>query len=204
VLAFAQDDLKRLVAYSSISHLGFVLLGIFAWTPLALQGAVIQMIAHGLSTGALFMLAGAIQERLHTRDLREMQGLWSAVPKMAALSLFFAVASLGLPGLGNFVGEFLVLLGTYPVNVPLTVLATVGLVTATIYSLVLMQRTFYGQLTIPSWRLHELSTRALVMFGAVVALEIWLGLYPQPALNTAKPALAGLQAAVERAMVSQR
>ena len=203
VLAFAQDDVKRLVAYSSISHLGFVLLGIFAWTPLALQGSVIQMIAHGFSTGALFMLAGAIQERLHTRDMRQMQGLWSAVPKMAALALFFAVASLGLPGVGNFVGEFLVLVGAYQVNVPLTVLATVGLVAATIYSLVLMQRTFYGP-PAQSWHLRDLSARALVMFGAVVALEVWLGLYPQPTIDTARPALASLQAVADRAMVSQR
>ena len=109
MLAFAQDDMKRLVAYTSVSHLGFVLLGIYAGTTLALQGAVIQMLAHGLSTGALFILVGALQERLHTRDMRQIGGLWSSAPRIGAIGLFFAIASLGLPGLGNFVGEFLVL-----------------------------------------------------------------------------------------------
>ena len=110
MLAFAQDDMKRLVAYTSISHLGFVLLGIYAGNALALQGAIVQMLAHGLSTGALFILVGALQERLHTRDMRQLGGLWSTAPRIGAIGLFFAIASLGLPGLGNFVGEFLVLL----------------------------------------------------------------------------------------------
>ena len=113
VLACAQTDIKRLVAYSSISHMGFFLLGAFAGTELALQGAVMQLVAHGLSTGALFMLAGALQERLHTRDMRQMGGLWGAVPRVAAMALFFALASLGLPGLANFIGEFLVLFGSF-------------------------------------------------------------------------------------------
>ena len=115
MLAFAQDDMKRLVAYTSISHLGFVLLGIYAGNALALQGAIVQMLAHGLSTGALFILVGALQERLHTRDMLQLGGLWSTAPRIGAIGLFFAIASLGLPGLGNFVGEFLVLLGTYRV-----------------------------------------------------------------------------------------
>ena len=114
MLAFAQNDMKRLVAYTSVSHLGFVLLGIYAWNTLALQGAVIQMLAHGLSTGALFILVGALQERLHTRDMRQMGGLWASAPRIGAIGLFFAIASLGLPGLGNFVGEFLVLLRHLP------------------------------------------------------------------------------------------
>jgi len=106
VLAFAQTDFKRMVAYTSVSHLGFVLLAVFAMNLLALQGAVVQMLAHGFSTGALFVLAGALQERLHTRDLRRMGGLWTLMPRMGAVALFFAMAALGLPGLGNFVAEF--------------------------------------------------------------------------------------------------
>ncbi|MDQ3797541.1 MAG: NADH-quinone oxidoreductase subunit M, partial [Pseudomonadota bacterium] len=145
MLAFAQDDFKRLVAYSSVSHMGFVLLGVFAWNVWALQGAVMQMIAHGISTAALFMLAGLIQERLHTRDMRRMGGLWASMPRMGAMVLFFAVASLGLPGLANFVGEFLVLLGTYRVNVTLAVLAVLGIITAAAYALILVQRSFQGE-----------------------------------------------------------
>jgi len=103
-LAFSQNDFKRLVAYSSVSHMGFVLLGVFAANQVALQGAVMQMIAHGFSTAALFMMAGALQQRLHTRDMRKMGGLWMRAPRMGDLTLFFVVASLGIPGLGNFVG----------------------------------------------------------------------------------------------------
>src|SRR6185437_5930263 len=109
-LSFGQTDLKRLVAYTSVSHMGFVLLGIFAGNPLALQGAVVTMICHGISTGALFVLAGALQERIHSRQLQQMGGLWAAMPRLGGSALFFTLASLGLPGLGDFVGEFLVLL----------------------------------------------------------------------------------------------
>ncbi|MCC6347850.1 MAG: NADH-quinone oxidoreductase subunit M, partial [Nitrospirales bacterium] len=116
VVAFAQTDLKRLVAYTSVSHMGFVLLGIFSWNTLALQGAVMGMLCHGVATGALFIIVGALQERIHTRDTARMGGLWETVPRMGAIALFFALASLGLPGLGNFVGEILVLLGAFRVS----------------------------------------------------------------------------------------
>ncbi len=117
VLAFAQTDLKRLVAYTSVSHMGFVLLGIFAWNQTAQQGAVMQMLAHGVSTGALFIVVGMIQERIHTRDLDRMGGFWTAAPRLSGVALVFGLASLGLPGFGNFVAEFMVLLGTFRVNV---------------------------------------------------------------------------------------
>src|SRR6267143_6787182 len=113
VLAVAQTDLKRLVAYTSVSHMGFVLLGVFAGNEIALEGAVIQMISHGISTGALFVLAGLLQERMHTREISEMGGLWETMPALSGAGLVFAMASIGLPGLGDFVGEFLVLLGAY-------------------------------------------------------------------------------------------
>ena len=132
VLAFAQTDFKRLVAYSSISHLGFALIGIFAMNRLALQGAVMQIIAHGVSSAALFMLAGALQERLRTRDMRLMGGLWASVPRLASIALFFAIASLGLPGLANFIGEFLVLFGSFRTHPWPTTLAATGMVTSAI------------------------------------------------------------------------
>lgn len=192
VLAFAQSDFKRLIAYSSIAHLGFVLLGIYAWNPQALQGALMVMLAHGLSTGALFILAGALQERLHTRDMRRMGGLWAVMPKLAGFSLFFAMASLGLPGLANFIGEFLVLLGTYRANIPLAVLATIGLTGAALYSLILIQRTFHGRNT-ERWQAPDLSHAYLATLGMMAALTIGFGLYPQPVLKTAQPALTDLQ-----------
>ena len=191
VLAFAQTDLKRLVAYSSVSHLGFVLLGIFAWNALALDGAVMQMLAHGVTTGALFILVGALQERLRTRDMRRMGGLWATLPRFGAIGLFFAIASLGLPGLGNFVGEFLVLLGTYRVSIPMTVLASLGFVVATIYSLALVQQTFHGQAR-EQWNVQDLSSRSLAVLGVLIAVQVWLGLYPLPVLETAGQALHNL------------
>jgi NADH-quinone oxidoreductase subunit M len=192
VLAFAQSDFKRLIAYSSIAHLGFVLLGIFAWNQHALQGAVMAMLAHGLSTGALFIVAGSLQERLHTRDMRRMGGLWSVTPKLARLTLVFAMASLGLPGLANFVGEFLVLLGTYRASMPLAVLATIGIVGAALYSLIMIQRTFHGPNT-ERWQVPDLSRISVATLGVMMVLNVWLGVYPQPVLNTARPALIAIQ-----------
>ncbi len=113
VLAFGQTDLKRLVAYTSVSHMGFVLIGIFAGTQIALSGAIMQMVAHGISTGALFIIVGMIQERIHTREMDRMGGFWSSTPRLGGMGLVFALASLGLPGFGNFVAEFMVLLGSY-------------------------------------------------------------------------------------------
>ena len=192
VLAFAQSDLKRLIAYSSISHMGFVLLGIFAWNPLALQGAVMQILAHGISTPALFMVAGALQERTHTRDMSRLGGLWSQTPRLAAIGLFFAIASLGLPGMGNFVGEFLVLLGSYPDNRYFTVTAALGLILAVLYALILVQKTFHGEPQEPRL-IPDFSRRDLSAMAAMIALLVWLGLYPQPVFNLAQPALEGLQ-----------
>ncbi len=195
LLAFGQTDLKRMVAYTSVSHMGFVLVGIFAWNPLALQGVVLQIIAHGLSTGALFIVAGALQERTHTRDIRRLNGLWSTTPRLAGATLIFALASLGLPGLINFVGEFLILLGAYQTNVPLAILATLGLIAATVYSLWLIQSVFHGE-NREGWKLTDLSRRESVMLLVLIIAIVVFGLYPQPLINTARPALNQLQAHV--------
>ena len=177
-----------LVAYTSISHMGFVLLGVFALNEIAMQGAVIQILCHGISTGALFVLVGALDERIHTRNLDRMGGLWSVVPRMGAVTMLFALASLGLPGLGNFVGEFLVLFGTYRVSIPITVLATVGIVFATVYSLWIVQRAFHGpRREYP--KLSDLSPREVGIMALMVAAIFALGLAPQPVLNTTRTAV---------------
>ncbi|MDD5250704.1 MAG: NADH-quinone oxidoreductase subunit M [Rhodocyclaceae bacterium] len=191
VLAFAQDDLKRLVAYTSVSHLGFVLLGAFAWNTWALDGAVMQMVAHGVSTGALFVLVGALQERTGTRDMGRLGGLWAAVPRLAAIAMFFAVASLGLPGLANFVGEILVLAGAFRVDASLTAIAALGLITAVIYALALVQRTFHGEER-HGWKIADGTARETATLGAMIAVSLWLGCYPQPVLDAAAPALESL------------
>ena len=192
ILAFGQTDLKRLVAYTSVSHLGFVLLGIFAWNDLALQGAVMTMVCHGISTGALFILVGALQERIHSREVDRMGGLWSTAPRLSGATLFFALASLGLPGLGDFVGEFLVLLGTYKVSIVLAALATVGVLFATFYALRLVQRSFQGPNT-HDWRIADLVPREGLVVALMIVTLLWLGLYPRPLLNTFQPAMARLE-----------
>jgi NADH-quinone oxidoreductase subunit M len=173
--------------------MGFVLLGVFAWNRLALSGAVMQMIAHGLSTGALFVMVGALQERLHTRDMGRMGGLWGAMPRMGAVGMFFAVASLGLPGLANFVGEFLVLLGTYRTTTTFAAAAALGLIVSVAYALALVQRTFHGTARI-DLRPPDLGAREMAAMAAMGAGVAWLGVYPQAVLDLAGSALAGLQA----------
>jgi NADH-quinone oxidoreductase subunit M len=192
-LAFAQRDLKRLVAYTSVSHMGFVLLGVFAWNEIALQGVMVQIICHGLSTGALFILVGALQERLKTRDIDRMGGFWRNAPRMGGLMMVFALASLGLPGLGNFVGEFLVLLGTYRVSPVLASVATAGFVASAVYSLWLMQRVFFG----PAGQapgMADLSARETLVAVVMAAALFVIGFYPQPILDAAKPGLDLLRA----------
>ncbi len=188
VLAFSQNDAKRLVAYTSVSHLGFVLLAVYAWNVYALQGAVMEMLCHGISTGALFMIVGRLQKRLGTRRLDEMSGLWEQFPKFGAVTLFFALASLGLPGLGNFVAEFLALLGAFRVDVAVTAVAVFGLVAATVYALWLVQQTFHGPVD-EQLRGPDLTGSELAMFGAMMAVLIWLGLYPQPVLELVETAI---------------
>jgi NADH-quinone oxidoreductase subunit M len=190
--ALGQTDLKRLIAYTSVSHMGFVLLGIFAWNRLALQGAVMQIICHGISTGALFILVGALQERIHTRDLNRMGGLWSIMPRMGAAMMLFSLASLGLPGLGNFIGEFLVLLGAFRASAPLTVVASLGFITSCVYSLWIVQRTFHGP-NREEWKVPDLSIRESAVMAVMTILIVWLGLFPQPVFTFVNPSLARLE-----------
>jgi NADH-quinone oxidoreductase subunit M len=188
LLAFAQPDLKRLVAYTSVSHMGFVLLGIFALNAVALNGVVAVMVAHGISTGALFILVGQLYERTHTHDLNRMGGLWETAPRLGGFTLFFALASLGLPGTANFVGEFLVLMGTYRLHIAFAAVAALGLVAAVIYALWLVQRVFQGP-NRERWRFRDLTPREAAVAAALVLATLWLGLYPAPLLRTAGPAL---------------
>lgn len=203
IMAFAQTDLKRLVAYTSVSHLGFVLLGIFSWNPLALQGALMTMICHGLSTGALFVLVGALQERMHTREIGEMGGLWSTAPRLSGAALFFALASLGLPGLGDFVGEFLVLLGSYRVSIGITLAGAIGVLGATLYGLRMIQRAFQGP-NMRNLRIADLSPREWVMVTVMAVGLLWLGFYPQPVLRTFSPAIENLQQHNEQSILAWR
>ena len=200
LLAFAQSDLKRLVAYTSVSHMGFVLLGVFAWNELALHGVILQIVCHAFSTGGLFIVVGALEERLGTRDLRRLGGLWASIPRFGGVSMFLAMAALGLPALGNFVAEVLILLGTYQVSPPAAIVASVGLVLATIYALWMIQRVFHGspapqEADSPSSgrRLTDLSAREIGMMAVCVIVVLWLGLYPQTFIRTAQPTVDSLR-----------
>ncbi|HWP01565.1 MAG TPA: NADH-quinone oxidoreductase subunit M [Methylococcus sp.] len=189
-LAFAQSDFKRLIAYTSVSHMGFVLVGAFAGNREALQGAVMTMLAHGVSAAALFMIAGALQERLHTREMGNMGGFWTLAPRLGAITLFFAVASLGMPGLGNFVGEFLVLLGGFRVHPGWTTVATLGLIVAPVYALVVIQKVFHGPPRLAS--LSDFGMRETGLMLALIAASVWMGLYPRSMLAVSEATVSAL------------
>lgn len=191
-LAYGQDDIKRLIAYTSISHMGFVLIGIYSFNPIALQGAIIQMMAHGISAAGLFILCGQLYERLKTRDLKLMGGLSSRMAGLPPIAMFFAAASLGLPGLGNFVGEFLILLGAFKVNLYVALIATTGMVLSAVYSLIMVQRALHGaaQSDTP---IAGLNMRELVMLFSLMIILVWLGFYPQPVLDTSAAVVNGIQ-----------
>ena len=191
-LAFAQQDLKRLVAYTSVSHLGFVLVGIFSGSELALQGTVMQMIAHGISTGALFVIVGALQERVQTRDLARLGGLWGDFPKMGALAMVFAMASLGLPGMGNFIAEILILMGSFRTSPAIATIAASGFVLATLYSLRFVQAVFFGPVRTRFPGVRDLSVRDLATLGALMVAIVFLGFFPEPVFRVAAPFIAGV------------
>ena len=184
LVAMVQPDFKKLVAYSSVSHLGFVMLGIFALTLQSVQGALMVMINHGISTGALFLLVGIIYERRHSRLIDAYGGIARVVPMFAAVLTFVSLSSIGLPGTNGFVGEFLVLLGafrTYPV---LAVISTTGVIFAAVYLLWALQRILFNPLDKPeNTHIPDLNRRELAMLVPLIAVIVWLGIYPAPVLR---------------------
>ena len=200
IVAIVQPDLKKLVAYSSVSHLGFIVLGIFALTSQGLQGGVVQMINHGLSTGALFLLVGMIYERRHTKQIADFGGLAKVMPIYAGAFLFMTFASIGLPGLNGFIGEFLVLLGSYATLPVYTILAATGVILAAIYLLWAYERVFTGPITNDAnLGLSDLNIREIVVLVPLIALVILLGVYPKVALNVIEPSTEAVLDRVEAA-----
>ncbi|SOC51039.1 NADH dehydrogenase subunit M [Chromohalobacter canadensis] len=192
ILACGQHDLKRLVAYSSISHMGFVLIGIYSGTELALQGVVVLMVAHAFSASGLFIISGQLYERLHTRDMRLMGGLWGRIKGLPGIALCFVAASMGLPGTANFIGEFLVLFGTFDAWPWVVVVASGGFVMAAIYSLFIMQHVYFGPAK-EETPLGGLDGRETVMMLGLLALVLWVGLYPGPLLDTSEAAMQNVE-----------
>jgi NADH-quinone oxidoreductase subunit M len=190
--------MKKLVAYSSVSHLGFVMLGIFALNQQGLVGAVIQMVNHGLSTGALFLMVGMIYERRHSRLIADFGGLWPIMPAFSALFLVVVLSSLGLPGLNGFVGEFLILVGTFRVNPWLAALATTGIIFAAVYLLWMYQRVIFGPVTHEeNRRLTDLTPREWALIVPLVILIVWIGVHPTTFTGKTEVALEALIAEVE-------
>ena len=191
-MCMAQSDLKRLIAYSSVAHLGFVMLGLSALTAEAASGAVLQMVNHGISTGALFLMIGYLYERTHTRDLAAYGGLAKVAPAIAATFLVITLSSIGLPGTNGFIGEFLILIGTFTSKalggaVPLAVVAATGVILGAVYMLWMYQRVFWGPpRKAASHGVRDLDVREWVTIAPLIVAIVWIGFYPQPLLAAIK------------------
>jgi NADH-quinone oxidoreductase subunit M len=201
IVAAMQRDIKRLVAYSSVSHLGFVILGIFVFTIQGLQGGTIQMLSHGLSTGGLFLLVGMLYERRHTRQISDFGGLGSVAPWYAGVFLVVTLSSLALPGLNGFVGEFLVLAGSFARNRPWAAVATAGMVLSALYLLWAYQRVFHGPVTREENRfVRDLSAREAILLAPVVGMIVLMGVWPKPFLDRMGPSLERVRDRVSQAV----
>jgi NADH-quinone oxidoreductase subunit M len=206
-VSYAQKDVKKLVAYSSVSHLGFVVLGLFALNPLGIQGGILQMINHGLSTGALFLIVGMIYERRHTREMDDFGGLWKVMPIYGALTLIVTLSSMGLPGLNGFVGEFSILLGAFgseAIGSPIYAgFAAAGVIMAAIYMLYMFQKLFLGPLDKDENKVvKDINLREILTLVPLVIFIFWIGLYPKPFFNLIGPSVDKLVALLQAASVA--
>jgi NADH-quinone oxidoreductase subunit M len=184
LVSLMQRDMKKLIAFSSVSHMGFVMLGLFTFSPTAVKGAVLQMVNHGISTGALFLVVGVLYERRHTRLIADFGGLSSRLPLCAAVFLIMALSSIGLPGLNGFVGEFMILVGAWNTNWVWAAVAATGIVLSAAYMLWLYQRVMFGRLDNPANEsLRDLTAREFATFLPLVLLAFWIGVFPKPFLT---------------------
>jgi NADH-quinone oxidoreductase subunit M len=198
LVAMVQKDMKKLVAYSSVSHLGFVMLGLFAFNIQGIQGAILQMVNHGISTGALFLLVGILYERRHTRLISEYGGLFKVVPVYATVFMIVTLSSLGLPGLNNFVGEFLILMGAFRPMKGFTVAATVGIVFAAVYMLWMFQRVMFGPIGNEKNRnLPDMNAREVAYMLPLLLFVFWIGLYPQTFLRKMEASVSAVVTRME-------
>jgi NADH-quinone oxidoreductase subunit M len=191
-IALSQTDMKRLVAYSSIGHMGLVVLGLAVFNAVTLSGSLLQMINHGVSTSALFILVGMLSERIDSRQFRDFGGLWRKMPVFSAFFLFFSMAALGLPGLNNFVGEILILIGTYRVSPLAAAFGFAGLLFGVIYVLRMVQDTIFGEFRGKESALRDLDSREILILGALTLSVLFLGLWPKPVLGLFEGPVNGL------------
>jgi NADH-quinone oxidoreductase subunit M len=198
IVAAMQTDLKRVIAYSSIAHMGFVVLGIFSLTVIGLDGAVFTMLSHPLTTGALFMIVGMLYERRHTREISAYRGVWKVAPVLGGLFLTAIFAGIGLPGFSGFVGEFLSLLGTWIYSEPFAIVAALGVILAAVYGLWAFQRSMTGKPTGENATMRDISLRELMVVVPLLGLSLFLGLYPKPALDRIQPSVERRVANLEK------
>jgi len=184
LVALMQQDMKKLIAYSSVAHMGFVTIGMFTFTPQGIEGAIFVMLSHGLVSAALFLVVGVIYDRIHTREISRYGGLVHRMPSYAAIFMLFTLANVGLPGTSGFVGEFLVLVGIFQVNSTVAFLATTGIVLSAAYALWLYRRVVFGTLTKADLKeILDLDKREVAIFAPLVVLTLFFGIYPEPVLN---------------------
>src|SRR5262249_3032761 len=200
LVAYPQPDMKRLVAYSSVSHMGFVMLGLYAFNSTGITGGVLQMVNHGLSTGALFILVGLIYDRTHTREISQYGGIWGTVPLWSAFFLVVTLSSIGLPGLNGFVGEFLILSGAFRSHPTAAVVGTTGIILGAVYMLTMYQRVAFGPVTREANRsLADLNRREVFVAASMVLFMVWIGLYPRPFIERIEPTVGVLLGRLQRA-----
>jgi NADH-quinone oxidoreductase subunit M len=205
LVAMVQSDVKKLVAYSSVSHLGFVMLGLFALNPQGIQGSVLQMINHGLSTGALFLAVGILYERRHTREIKEFGGVSEIMPWFAALFLIVCLSSLGLPGLNGFIGEFLILLGAFKANPWVAGISATGVILGAVYLLWMFQRVMFGPVTNDKNRgMPDLTRREFWVLAPVIVFIVWIGVYPNTFLRYLDTPAAELMERVSSRTIAAR
>ena len=193
LVALAQEDMKKLIAYSSVAHMGFVTMGIFSLTHQGVEGGIFQMLSHGVVSGALFLCVGVIYDRVHTREIVAYGGLVARMPLYAVCFLIFSLANMGLPGTGGFIGEFLAMLGTFAVNTWVVIFAATGMILSAAYMLYLYGRVMFGALVKPSLQaIQDLSLREVAILTPLVIITIAMGVYPQPILDVTSMSVANL------------
>ena len=193
LVALMQEDMKKLIAYSSVAHMGFVTMGIFTMTPQGIEGSIFQMISHGIISAALFFSVGVIYERMHTREIKNYGGVVNVMPRYAIVFMIFALGSLGLPGTTGFVGEFLILIGTFKVNFTVATIASLGVILGAAYILWLYRRVIFGEITNPEVKnLQDLNKSETIILTFLAIVSILFGFYPDPLLSTTSTSVDGL------------
>jgi NADH-quinone oxidoreductase subunit M len=203
LVALVQEDMKKLIAYSSVAHMGYVTMGIFTVNQQGIDGAIFQMISHGFISGALFLCVGVIYDRMHTREIDAYGGLVNRMPAYALIFMFFTMANVGLPGTSGFIGEFLVLMGIFQVNTWIAIFATSGVILSAAYALWLYRRVVFGDLIKESLKtIQDMGTRERVIFAPLVAMTLLLGVYPALVLDIIGPSVSALVGNYETALAT--